>query len=178
VAYAAAVEAYSRGLVLLEARRFRDAIECLDQAIDAFDRGMLEPDSRTRFAYFKRGCAKLELQQFEAAIPDFDRALELDPELVLAYAQRGRSKARLSHYAAAVEDFDAALALEKDPNDWSRDPLVDLALVDMQRGYSFEHLGRNAEAVAAFQQAIERGLSKELATRARKARDAIAGADT
>ncbi|HMK59949.1 MAG TPA: tetratricopeptide repeat protein [Dissulfurispiraceae bacterium] len=64
-------------------------------AQDEFDRGM---------SYFNRG-------QYEAAIPYFEKATDLDPNFTDAYLLLGRSYLNLGKWALAVPPLRAALQL-------------------------------------------------------------------
>ena len=50
----------------------------------------------------------------ERSIEDYDRAIELDPNVAAAYYNRGHSYSDLGQYQRAIEDFDKAIEL--DPN--------------------------------------------------------------
>jgi tetratricopeptide (TPR) repeat protein len=59
--------------------------------------------------YRKRGFAYRRLNQFDKAIEDYSRAIELDPNYSRAYASRGSVYRVLKDYERAIEDFDQAL---------------------------------------------------------------------
>ena len=54
---------------------------------------------------------KAKLGHPEAAIPDFDEAIRLNPNNVKAYAVRGIANRELGHANNAKRDFQAALDL-------------------------------------------------------------------
>ena len=54
------------------------------------------------------------LKNYDAALADYTRALELDPNLAQAYNNRGTTYAILKNYDAALADY--TRALELDPN--------------------------------------------------------------
>ena len=62
-------------------------------------------------AYDGRSAAYQNLGQFENAISDFDRSIELDPTSALAYAGRGAAYASLGQHQRAIEDYSQAGAL-------------------------------------------------------------------
>ena len=54
------------------------------------------------------------LGRYEAAVRDFDRAIELDPADDDVYYQRGMARVELGEYLKAVEDFAQASMLNPD----------------------------------------------------------------
>ena len=61
-----------------------------------------------------RGLAKTFLKEYEGAIKDYDKAIELDPNFAPAYHNRGIAKYELKQYSEAIADYDKAIEL--DPN--------------------------------------------------------------
>jgi tetratricopeptide (TPR) repeat protein len=61
---------------------------------------------------YNRGNAYFDQQQYERAIGDFSRAIELDGSFALAYYNRGLAQERLGDNAAAAADYRRALALD------------------------------------------------------------------
>ena len=59
-----------------------------------------------------RGLAKDHLGQYVAAISDFDKTIQLEPDAADAYVSRGAAKADLEEYVAAISDYDKAIQLE------------------------------------------------------------------
>ena len=62
--------------------------------------------------YFLRGIAKHHLKQFEGAILDFTKTLELESSNGDAYYWRSLSKAELKNNKGAIEDCDSAIKLK------------------------------------------------------------------
>ncbi len=60
---------------------------------------------------------KLQLKQYDAAIKDYDKTIELDPKFALAYVNRGDAKVDLNQHAAATRDYQTALRLARQAND-------------------------------------------------------------
>ena len=63
-------------------------------------------------AYRLRGNAKQHMGDHVAAIADYDRTLEIDPQDAAAYNSRGNTKASMGEYEAAIADFDQALKID------------------------------------------------------------------
>jgi tetratricopeptide (TPR) repeat protein len=61
--------------------------------------------------YRKRGFAKIRLKDFERAIVDFNRAIELYSSYARAYASRGRAYSSIGEYELAIKDYNRTLEL-------------------------------------------------------------------
>ncbi len=62
-------------------------------------------------AYVHRGDAKYVKGDFEGAIADADRAIELNPAVAEAYAVRGDAKRAKGDNEEAIADYDRAIEL-------------------------------------------------------------------
>ncbi|TXT27245.1 MAG: hypothetical protein FD134_151 [Gallionellaceae bacterium] len=62
---------------------------------------------------FQRGVASLNAEQYEQAISDFHRVLELAPRMPEAHVNAGFAMIGLKRYAVARDFFEGALALRK-----------------------------------------------------------------
>ena len=69
---------------------------------------------QTAEEYFERGNSKYDLQDYQGAIADYSKAIELNPNYSGAYNNRGVSKLNLQDYRGAIADFSKAIQL--DPN--------------------------------------------------------------
>jgi len=94
-------------------------------------------------SYVNAGFLKHDEGDYTDAIADYDRAIELAPDLARAWAKRGLAKARLGDYPGARVDYDEALRLDPE------DPAV---LVN--RGVALLHLGHLDDAMADHDLAI------------------------
>lgn len=63
------------------------------------------------WALNKRGLLRDQEGQFDAALADFDRAIQLDPSRWQAWHNRGVSYARLGRFEDAISDFDRTVRL-------------------------------------------------------------------
>ena len=73
--------------------------------------------SQTQLEYFKSGKSKFELKNFQGALEDYNKAIELDSNNFEVYYKRGLSKDSLEDYDGAMADYNKAIALNlKDAN--------------------------------------------------------------
>jgi tetratricopeptide (TPR) repeat protein len=83
-------------------------------AIDAFDQGLaLVPNDPALLT--NRGQAFMHIGDeaaFEKAKADFDRALDINPDLIAGYFNRGAYYMRTGNLAAAVDDFTSVLDID------------------------------------------------------------------
>ena len=76
------------------------------------DLNLLKPDSAG--AYYNRGLANFRQEHYEAAIRNFDAAIQMKPDFAEAYEIRGSAKLIMRQYELAITDFDAALHIKPD----------------------------------------------------------------
>lgn len=99
--------------------------------------------SRDAGALTSAGVTHLQMGQYERAIRDFDRALALQPGLVVAWRQRALAYRSKGDYERALADFEQAILLS--PTD---------ARLYTDRGVAYELLGEYASAIRDFNRAI------------------------
>ena len=68
-------------------------------------------DPTVAHAYYNRGLTYRGKGDYEQAIGDFDKALELDPKNAKAYSSRGVAYAAKGDHDRAIRDFDQAIEL-------------------------------------------------------------------
>ena len=80
--------------------------------------------AETAADYNNRGIAKVGKSDFDGAIADYNRALELDPKFAIAYADleeySGISHFSSRHWSEALKDFNHFFDLSKDEQDYPR----------------------------------------------------------
>jgi len=91
---------YQQGTEHYFAKRYEDAIITLTQAIT------LNPDDK--LAFDRRGSAYKSLKQFDLALQDYNRALEIDSTFDNAYRNRAHVFRHTNLYRAAIADFERA----------------------------------------------------------------------
>ena len=82
------------------------------QAIDDYQRALTLLDPT---AHRDRGKAYLDMSEYQQALREYNRALELNPHDTNAYEERGWTYFYLKEYQEAIDDFERVLEL--DPND-------------------------------------------------------------
>jgi lipoprotein NlpI len=94
--------------------------------------------------YFNRGVAEKANGDFEGAIADYNRAIELDPKYAAAYSNRGNAKQAKGDLDGAIADCNRAIEL--DPKD---------AVAHKNRGVAKKSKGDLKGAIADYTRAIE-----------------------
>lgn len=92
--------------------------------------------------YYNRGWALDELGDYPAAIEDYTRAVEIQPDFLAAYVARGYTQMRQGALTKAVDDFSLVLRV---------DPEVFEALHN--RALAYERLGERDLALADYRKA-------------------------
>ncbi len=87
----------------IETRRQYFDIEGYNEFIQKYE----DPD-----AYVGRGLLYMQNKDYAAAISDFDKAVELNPQLLEAYTLRGEAMIGLGNYFSAAESYEEALVLD------------------------------------------------------------------
>jgi tetratricopeptide (TPR) repeat protein len=60
---------------------------------------------------YTKGNVYSDMDNYQAAIADYDRAIELDPQLAGAYYNRGLTHDEMGNAQAAIADYEQFLAL-------------------------------------------------------------------
>ena len=119
---------YKRGVAKKKSNRptaiedFNKAIKILDKAIKDFHYGLIDSHANN---YCNRGLVKLELEQYLAAIKDFNEAIQLNPNHAEAYYNRGEARNKLNQRAAATKDYQTALRLAREVGDKTLEAIIE-----------------------------------------------------
>ena len=135
-----AQEWYEKGLALWD--RERRLYEAPDKAVEYFTRA-ISLDQEFSSAFTNRGLAYRDLKQYERAIRDYDRAIDLDPADV-DYNNRGNAYGDLKQYERAIRDYDRAIEL--DPR---------FAIAFNNRGVTYAKLKQFEWAIRDYDRAIK-----------------------
>ncbi|MDR2906281.1 MAG: tetratricopeptide repeat protein [Helicobacteraceae bacterium] len=118
-------------------RDFQAAINLLSEVI------AINPNNSNAYNY--RGYMYYELQNYDQAIADYTKAIELDPDgRALYYNNRGFAYNELKNYKQAIADFTKAIALNPEN-----------APAYYSRGNAYNKLKNYKQAIADFTKAIE-----------------------
>jgi tetratricopeptide (TPR) repeat protein len=97
----------------------QDGIFCGEDQFDVTDgqglvdlcTAFLEENPEDLMGFFFLGYGYYELGEFETAIEQYSKAIELDPTQDGLYSERGTTYSQLGEYELALKDFDQAIAL-------------------------------------------------------------------
>lgn len=125
----------SKGIENFYSSQYKNAIFYLNKSIDKY------PNKEISYSF--RGRAKGLLGEWENAILDFNRVIEIEPNAVV-YNDRGLAYLLLEKYEKAIQDFDKAIEL--DPN---------YAKAYDNRGRAKHCLKRYDEAIQDYNKAVK-----------------------
>ena len=101
-------------------------------------------DAPEAAAHVGSGIEKQKIGDYDGAIADFDRAIEIDPQNVGAFVNRAVCKQDKGHHLGAIADWDCALELKPDDGGWY-----------VNRGIVREAVGDYDGALADYDRAAE-----------------------
>ncbi|MEB3342486.1 tetratricopeptide repeat protein [Okeania sp.] len=79
------------------------------------DRSILKLTENDRIQFnncYQRGLTKYEAQDYQSALREFDRAIEINPAHIDAYICRGNVKDKLEDYQGAIVDYNQAIQID------------------------------------------------------------------
>ncbi|MBU0516028.1 MAG: tetratricopeptide repeat protein [Proteobacteria bacterium] len=95
------------GMKAFRARNYAQAEQLFTQALNQGLTGQ-----RRATIHWMRGSARFRLNNYPAAIQDFNSAIALDPNKALYFRSRGSARAKLKKYTQALADFNQAVRLD------------------------------------------------------------------
>ncbi len=101
-----AKEQKDKGNLLVQEKKFAEALECYSKAI--------ELDSKDPILYSNRSLMHSNLNEFESALIDAEKAIEINPNYSKAYLRRGKALEGLGRIEEALNTYHSGL--EKDNN--------------------------------------------------------------
>jgi tetratricopeptide (TPR) repeat protein len=112
------------------------AMKDLDESIRLFP---------TATAYSYRGSLRMSREEFDVAVSDFDRAIELEPKNAEYYRTRGYAHSQRKDYQRAIADITTVIDLRTEPS--ADDYLL--------RAIDYERTEQNDKAIADYQKALD-----------------------
>ena len=142
-----AEEKKKQGLLTAYENWFKSAMENIKKgyfksAIYDFD--MALTFNKSGDAYYNRGNAYRDLKDYRAAISDYSKAIEINPNDYEAYHNRGNANIDLKNYKKGFSDYKKALELK--PNFY---------LVYFNRGNAYRDTEKYKKAISDYTKAIE-----------------------
>jgi tetratricopeptide (TPR) repeat protein len=105
---------------------------------------ILDADAKAAWAYQQRGQVHLSRHDYEKAIPDFEKAVELDPKNATLHLQLGSAREKQGKLDEAISAFRQAIELS--PKDASSHRGLTLALLNLMKSdNSTDQLRKTAE---------------------------------
>ena len=95
-----------KGNLLVQEQKFAEALECYSKAI--------ELDSNDPILYSNRSLMHSNLNEFDLALIDADKAIEINPNYSKGYLRRGKALEGLGRFEEALNTYHSGL--EKDNN--------------------------------------------------------------
>jgi len=138
---------FARGMHKMAPGTYKEAIAVFDRVIAIWP-GLAD-------AYLNKGIAERALGQVDAALPDLDKATDLNPNLTRAYDERGRIYLDKGNRPRAIEEFTKSIRTQSTTDGY------------YQRGLAYEAMGEHQKAVADFDSAIAQQRDAPYAYRAR-----------
>ena len=119
---------YAKAVELVNARQWNAGIEAMTKVID---NPKTSKDIMAN-AYADRGSCYANKKMYDEAMNDFNKALEIKPDLANAHYERARCEAMLGKHAEAVQDLTTVIEMSK-----SNQPSVVTASYYYNRGISY-----------------------------------------
>jgi Tfp pilus assembly protein PilF len=113
--------------------------------------GMPESVQETVRTHLDHGGDCLDKGKYDDAIAEYDKAIEINPNVAIAYTNRGLAYGRKGEVDRAIADYTKAIAL--DPN---------FVLAYALRGGAYKHKGDKEQAIVDYRKALEINPSDQL----------------
>jgi tetratricopeptide (TPR) repeat protein len=122
----------------------QDSLQQAQAAMQSLEASGVQPVEREALGWAAEGTLRGREGQFARALPCFEKALELDPQLPIAWHYKSCALLKLNRLEDALVCDAKALELDAaNPELWH------------QRGLTLKHLRRHEEALACYDQALE-----------------------
>ncbi|WP_394700136.1 tetratricopeptide repeat protein [uncultured Desulfosarcina sp.] len=122
----------------------------LRQAIADFDKALQKQHPHPERIYNNIGVSYGNIPDYENAIANYSKALEIKPDTPLYHSNRGFCYRKTNHYEKALQDYDRALSLDsKRIRDYA------------QRAYVYRKLKQYQKAIDGFSRAIDGNVKED-----------------
>src|SRR5664280_1221511 len=74
---------------------------------------LIKNDQEDKKLYFSRGTIKMKMCDFQGAITDYIRVIELDPNAPFVYLYKGYAEMFCGNIIGSIDDFDKATRLDQ-----------------------------------------------------------------
>ncbi len=138
---------FEKGRVLNNAKKYDDAIDAFNKAI--------EIDPKNADFYFYRGGNYYDMKNFEQAILDAGKAIELDPKSFSGYGLRGLANRAMGNYGKAILDFDKIIKSDSNKHYSKAIAAIKRVIAYVHRGKTYAAMGQSAAAIKDYDKAIE-----------------------
>jgi tetratricopeptide (TPR) repeat protein len=128
---------FYKAFALSDLKQFEESIETYSRCIWEFDK--VRNAAWLVWCYNNRGRARAMKGDREAAISDFTRAIELEPDSPVAYSNRGNVKSEKGEHDSAIVDYNKAIEIDSN-----------YAGAYLNRGHAKLHKGEIDEAMADY----------------------------
>ena len=132
------------GAALQGLKKYREAIEAYNAAIQFYS-------GSEEGTIYNRGMCFLEMKEYDLALADFNRSLEMDPDWAWALASRGRTYLNMGDCKKANDD--CTMAIQYQPNYYYS---------YLTRGLAYEELGDSKKARKDYEQVMQMTNSEQL----------------
>lgn len=123
------------------------AISKSDKAIADFTKAIELGVPNWVHAYGNRGAERLKKEDYSGALEDFDKAIELDPELAVVYLGRGTAYLETGNTEKAKDDLTLAVKLDVSLQSLA-DPLLERCQTPKRDIVAFQHWAKSYRAAA------------------------------
>lgn len=95
--------------------------------------------------YVNRGVLRVALEEYNAAFADYERGMQLYPEVGEIYVNRGNLYYLGRNYEMAISDYSMGISLQ----------IEQMHIVHLNRGMAYEHVDANVNAMEDYQLSLE-----------------------
>ncbi|MGI8554926.1 MAG: TonB family protein [Pyrinomonadaceae bacterium] len=139
----------------------KELVEVIRQKSEEIKAALMPPVAAPTpldFAFYqKRADAHMVKGEYDLAVLDYTKVIELNPKDASSYISRGLSYYNKKSYDLAVSDYNRGIELS--PNE---------SIAYFNRGVSYEKLGNGSKALADYQKSVELNATNETAKSALK----------